>query len=101
MKLIIENSDAVYVYHETEEHHKRAEKLRHNLERLDPDVLKDDCEISHFPNSYIVVDTNSTIDDRLRRKKLPCSYCAPHRGDNKTHKKRGPKKPKSKNKGRK
>lgn len=98
MKLIIENSDRVYVYQESEAHHRKAEKLRHNLERLDPDVLKDDCDLSHFPNSYMVIDTNSMVDDRLRRKNLPCSYCAPHKGDNKTYSKRGPKKRKGKNK---
>lgn len=43
-------------------------------------------------------DTNRTVDDRVRRKKLKCSICKPHKGENKTYTKRGVKKRKSKNK---
>jgi hypothetical protein len=43
-------------------------------------------------------DTNSTVDDRERRKQLRCDRCKPHRGENKTRTKRGVKKRKGKNK---
>jgi hypothetical protein len=44
--------------------------------------------------------TNSTVDDRLRRFDLNCSFCPPNKGENrKKHSKRGAKKPKYKDKG--
>jgi hypothetical protein len=44
------------------------------------------------------LETNSTVDDRERRKQLRCSRCKPHRGENANYKRRGTQKPKSKNK---
>jgi hypothetical protein len=43
------------------------------------------------------LNTNSTVDDRERRKDLNCSFCPPNRGDNaKRRSKRGKGKPKYK-----
>jgi hypothetical protein len=43
--------------------------------------------------------TNSTVDNRERRKQLSCSYCRPNRGENcKKHAKHGVTKPKYKDK---
>jgi hypothetical protein len=44
------------------------------------------------------LETNSTVDDRERRKQLRCDRCKPHKGENKTYTKRGVQKPKGKNK---
>jgi hypothetical protein len=43
-------------------------------------------------------ETNSTVDDRQRRKKLRCDRCKPHKGENATYTKRGTQKPQGKNK---
>lgn len=43
--------------------------------------------------------TNSTVDNRERRKSLSCSFCKPNKGENAKRKaKHGNKKPKYKNK---
>ena len=44
------------------------------------------------------LESNSTIDDRVRRKKLKCSHCPSYGGENKTYTKRGVKRPKYKKK---
>jgi hypothetical protein len=45
------------------------------------------------------LDSNSTIDDRLRRTHLSCSYCPPNRGENAgRYVKHGEQKPRYKNK---
>jgi hypothetical protein len=45
------------------------------------------------------LNTNSTIDDRERRKDLRCSLCPPNKYENKkNYKKHGVKKPKKKDK---
>lgn len=45
------------------------------------------------------LNTNSTVDDRERRFDLNCSFCRPNQGENaKKRSKRGPKKPKYKDK---
>ena len=38
----------------------------------------------------------NTVDNRLRRFDLKCSFCPPHRFENATYYKRSPKKPKYK-----
>lgn len=48
-------------------------------------------------------EANSSVYKKIRRFKIAnttggCSYCTPHGGENQTYKKRGAKKPKSKNK---
>lgn len=44
-------------------------------------------------------ETNSTVDNRLRRNQLRCSFCRPNKGENcKRHSKHGNKKPKYKDK---
>lgn len=53
-----------------------------------------------LPNQ-VNLETNSTIDDRLRRYELPCNYCRPHKGENADTKKRGKQERKYKNKRRK
>lgn len=52
-----------------------------------------DAELVDAANS------NSTVDDRLRRKNLNCAFCKPNRGENKkTDRPHGVKKPKYKDK---
>jgi hypothetical protein len=43
-------------------------------------------------------ETNPTVENRLRRRAfLRCDYCPPHSFENKTYKRRGVRKPRSKN----
>ncbi len=43
------------------------------------------------------LETNSTVDDRERRKQLRCSFCRPNKGENKkTYRPHGVQKPKYK-----
>ncbi len=45
------------------------------------------------------IETNSTIDRKLRRKELFCSFCKPNKGENASRKaKHGNQKPRYKNK---
>lgn len=44
------------------------------------------------------LNNNNTVDDRERRLQLRCSYCRPNKGENATHYKRSPRKPKYKDK---
>lgn len=57
--------------------------------------IKLEENLPHIKNE----NTNSTVDDRERRKDLSCSFCPPNKGENEKRKsKRGNKKPKYKDK---
>ena len=43
---------------------------------------------------------HSTVDDRIRRHNLRCSFCRPHKGENRCYKKHGKQKARYKDKGR-
>lgn len=53
---------------------------------------------SEAPIKKSKTNTNSTVDDRLTRKKQSCSFCPPNKGENRKNvSKHGSKKPKYKN----
>lgn len=55
------------------------------LERYfaDPyNCCKDECNEELIANARCDTETNSTIDDRERRKAQRCFYCKPNRGEN-------------------
>jgi hypothetical protein len=52
MYIIVENDKygATHTYRESKKHYKKAEKIRQELgmRRLDPAVLDDECDLSHY-----------------------------------------------------
>jgi hypothetical protein len=75
---------------------------QHDFESLFHKMVRD-CEVFEEPNNdRREPNTNSTIDDRLRRYNLACNYCRPHKGENEGRRpKHGDQKRKGKNKRRK
>lgn len=56
MKLIIEKSEGrVYASIESKKHFNEAEKERQNLRRLDPKVLDEECDLSHYGDDFYIV----------------------------------------------
>jgi hypothetical protein len=64
MKLIIENCKGFYAYFETEKRFKRNEKHRGGV-RVDPRLLDEQCDLSAYGDSYMVID----VKPRARKKK--------------------------------
>lgn len=55
MYLIVEKSRGrLYAYREDAAHFKAAEKERHDLKKLTPKILDDECDLSDFPNNAYV-----------------------------------------------
>ena len=55
MKLIIEHSEGnTYVYQETDDHFKKADRVRRGLKRMDFDQLAYECKLPD--DTYVVVD---------------------------------------------
>jgi hypothetical protein len=56
MKLVVSNiNGSTYAYFESEKHHKVVEPKRGG-QRLDPEKLDHECDLSAYRNSYFVID---------------------------------------------
>ena len=56
MYLVLEKSISFYAYFEESPHHEKMEKMRRNLQRVEPVVLDDECDLSLLTsNTYMVI----------------------------------------------
>lgn len=70
MYLIIQKSDRIYASFETNKHFKQAQEYRADLQRLEPTVLDEECDLSlHGGNFYIVIPVKKTKLKKQRKAK--------------------------------
>ena len=68
MKLIIENNGGIFAYFESERHHKKVEGKTRRGVKVNPLLLDDNCDLSQFGNSYMVINVKPSARKKRREK---------------------------------